>query len=101
MEHTGNTTDNHSEANRKSSRVVDVSWAADYLDDAWENDHSAKGAYDTQVIPPLSRYTGSEPDQRENRSLSETQEFKADKEDEDDDDVRIVDAFTDQTLVTS
>ena len=72
---TNKRTDRKSDQIRKSSRVVDMSWAADYLDDTWENEHAAKGAYDTQVIPPLKKYlpadaAGADP-------LSSTQEFKA------------------------
>jgi len=88
------------EENRKASRVVDMSWAADYLDDTWENEHAAKGAYDTQVLPPLRKYM--QPEAAEVNPLSSTQEFKAvdnDGEDEDDD-LHIVDAVTDRTIAS-
>jgi len=101
--------------------VVDVSWAADYLDDAWENDHSAKGAYDTQVLPPLTKYTQAR--KTDIDPMSVTQKFKAasapelmpDRTEElhrddiadpvpdadaDDDDLKIVDAVTEKTIAT-
>ena len=121
MEQTGKRTDRKSEGIRKASRVVDMSWAADYLDDAWENDHSAKGAYDTQVLPPLTKYTQTR--KTDIDPMSVTQKFKAasapelmpDRTEElhkddiaapdldadtDDDDLKIVDAVTEKTIAT-
>lgn len=75
MEQSEKRTDSNNSGIRKASRVVDVSWAADYLDDAWENEHSAQGAYDTQVLPPLTRY--SQTKKAESAPKTATQQFKA------------------------
>ena len=52
MEETRKRTDRRSQSLRGTSRVVDMSWAAKYLDDDWENKYSVEGAIDTQVAMP-------------------------------------------------
>ena len=98
MDETVKHTDSNNNGSKRSSRVVDVSWAADYINDEWEQKNSARGAFDTQVIEPLNERLGKgkNRDGASGKVISTTQRLKAS-----DDDVKIVDAMTDKTIVNA
>ncbi|MBR3401311.1 MAG: hypothetical protein IKG67_03610 [Parasporobacterium sp.] len=129
MEETRKRTDRKSQNGKKASRVVDMSWAAKYLDDDWENKYSAEGAVDTQVaMPPGEKKDREAGDEEECivNDLSDTQLFRtafreplpADPEDPqeqeaikeqgkqdgpgdpEEDDIRIRDAVTEETITS-
>ena len=88
-----------------SSRIVDMSWAAEYLNDDWENKHTAKGAYDTKAAAHSSENQEKSEKAAVVDDMSETQQFKAvediaGKDDGSGDLVKIRDAETDKTIVS-
>ena len=123
MEETRKRTDRKSQGTKKASRVVDMSWAAKYLDDDWENKYSAEGAVDTQVAMPPGEKKDREEDADKDyivNDLSDTQLFRAafreplpedpddpeepekqaDPEEPEEDDIRIRDAVTEETITS-
>ncbi|MBQ6369941.1 MAG: hypothetical protein IJJ17_07695 [Parasporobacterium sp.] len=129
MEETRKRTDRKNQGAKKASRVVDMSWAAKYLDDDWENKYSAEGAVDTQVaMPPGEKKDREEsadeeyivndlsdtqlfraafreplpadPDDPEAQEKSKEQEKQADPEEPEEDDIRIRDAVTEETITS-
>ena len=85
----------------QSSRVVDMSWAAKYLDDDWENKYSANGGYDTKAN------AHGQDEQPKNDGvvdmMSQTQEFKpvsTEETQELSDVLKIRDAVTDKTIAS-
>ena len=87
----------------KASRIVDMSWAAAYLDDDWEHKYSREGGYDTKSAA-LAREDPLQTAGEQERSvdlMSQTQEFKAVEETQSlDPTLKIRDAVTDRTLVS-
>lgn len=39
--------------NKSAPRVLDMSWAAEYIDDEWESSYKKAGKFDTRIIEPL------------------------------------------------
>ena len=89
-----------------ASRIVDMSWAAEYLNDDWENKHTAKGAYDTKAAAHSSENQEKTEKEAVVDNMSETQQFKAvedipaEEYDKAEDLVKIRDAETDRTIVS-
>ena len=107
MDESRKRTDRKSRNEKGSSRVRDMSWAAKYLDDDWENKYSAEGACDTRVALPVGdRKNAAGEDSRTAEiakpDLSETLTFRASsaRQQSEEDDIRIADAVTDETIAS-
>ena len=107
MDESRKRTDRKSRNEKGSSRVRDMSWAAKYLDDDWENKYSAEGACDTRVALPVGdRKNAAGEDSRAveiaKPDLSETLTFRASsaRQQSEEDDIRIADAVTDETIAS-
>ena len=87
------------EQEKQSSRVTDMSWAAKYLDDDWENKYAVRGGYDTKANADSGSVGNSEPVSVD--MMSQTQEFKPVNSDESGDDMKIRDAVTGNTIISS
>ena len=101
--HSGEEQDSQPAEAGKPSRVVDMSWAAAYLDDEWENKYSREGGYDTKSAALAREDTMEGPTEHEIAVdlLSQTQEFKAVEETQSfSSGLKIRDAVTDQTIVS-
>ena len=117
MDDTNKQTDRKKSSEKGNSRrVVDMSWAAKYLDDDWENKHSADGACDTRVAKPVGDRKAAEDDesgesQNNTPDASYTQRFRPVNVEEEaeaaeaaeaaeEKDIGISDAVTEETIAS-